>query len=286
MKKTFLLLTAAVVFLFTGCSKDDEPLSFDEQFALDQQKIDDYLSENGITALTDPSSQMRYVVHNEGSGSFGTLSETATVNYEGRLLSDDVFDFGEFITFDLNQLITGWQIGVPLIREGGSITLYIPSGYGFGNFESQAIPSNSVLVFDIDLIEVGITAQERLAYEVSFIDEYLTENEIVANVDSISQIRYVIHDEGTGANPIQSSDITINYEGRVLNNNSAFDTGSGVTFTLSGLIEGWKLGLPLIKEGGSITLYLPSAYGYGGQAVGAIPAHSILVFDIDLLEVN
>jgi FKBP-type peptidyl-prolyl cis-trans isomerase FkpA len=46
---------------------------------------------------------------------------------------------------------------------------------------------------------------------------------------------------------------------------------------------GWKLGLPLIKAGGKIKLYLPPSLGYGNSVSGNIPANSILVFEITLV---
>jgi len=68
---------------------------------------------------------------------------------------------------------------------------------------------------------------------------------------------------------------------------TTFDqTGSSaVTFQLGQLISGWQLGLPLIKPGGKIKLYLPPTLGYGSRTVGSIPANSILIFEISLVAI-
>ena len=72
-----------------------------------------------------------------------------------------------------------------------------------------------------------------------------------------------------------------------MENGSVFDQNqAGVTFTLSQLILGWQKGIPLIKKGGSIKLYLPPSLGYGCNAVGAIPPGSNLIFSIDLIDVQ
>ena len=68
-------------------------------------------------------------------------------------------------------------------------------------------------------------------------------------------------------------------------NNVKFDENlTGTTFALGGLILGWQKGIPLIQKGGSINLYIPPSLGYGANATGSIPANSILVFTIQLVD--
>jgi FKBP-type peptidyl-prolyl cis-trans isomerase FkpA/FKBP-type peptidyl-prolyl cis-trans isomerase FklB len=52
------------------------------------------------------------------------------------------------------------------------------------------------------------------------------------------------------------------------------------------LIKGWQIGIPLMKKGGKATFYVPSELGYGGNDMGAIPPNSILIFDIELIDVK
>jgi len=153
MKQTFFLVFASFIFFLISCS-DDDPLSPQEQLERDIQAIDAFLESNNIIAQEDPSG-LRYVIHDPGTGTVPDLSSTVTVNFVGKFLTDgSVFDEAQGITFPLNQLILGWQIGIPLIGEGGSITLYIPSGLGFGPQGTQGSPPNANLIFDIDLLEV------------------------------------------------------------------------------------------------------------------------------------
>ncbi|MGC8064199.1 FKBP-type peptidyl-prolyl cis-trans isomerase, partial [Salmonella enterica] len=58
-------------------------------------------------------------------------------------------------TFPLNRLIKGWQIAVPMCKVGGSIRVIIPSALAYSiRTRSKNIPPNSVLVFDIDVVDV------------------------------------------------------------------------------------------------------------------------------------
>ena len=126
-----------------------------EQFALDTQIIDDFIAENQIQNVQIESKGIRYVIHEEGTGNNPVTSDSIKVNFEGRLLRGETFDDGEGDKLLLNSLIAGWQIGVPLIKEGGNITLYIPSFYAWGTRGSgDNIPPNANVVFNIDLIEI------------------------------------------------------------------------------------------------------------------------------------
>ncbi|SMO94708.1 FKBP-type peptidyl-prolyl cis-trans isomerase [Gracilimonas mengyeensis] len=160
MKSTFVFAAGILFTLFlSGCLPDNScdvkpNLNVDEaQLQADIDAIESYLSENNIDAEVDPSG-IRYVIHNPGDGKSPSLCKTVAVTYEGRLMSNgNVFDGTDSsVAFGLNRLITGWQVGIPLLEEGGSITLYIPSVYGYGSRGSgNAIPPNANLIFDIEL---------------------------------------------------------------------------------------------------------------------------------------
>ena len=76
--------------------------------------------------------------------------------YKGAVLNGEVFDETKEkpARFPLNRLIRGWQIGLPMCRTGGKIRLIIPSGLAYSiRTRSPKIPPNSVLVFDIEVVE-------------------------------------------------------------------------------------------------------------------------------------
>ena len=81
---------------------------------------------------------------------------TVTINYEGRLIDGTVFDSsyqrGQPATFKLEQLIKGWQEGVPMMRAGETWEFAIPSELAYGDRKTGAIPAGSTLLFKIELI--------------------------------------------------------------------------------------------------------------------------------------
>lgn len=101
-----------------------------------------------------------------------------------------------------------------------------------------------------------------------------------------SGIFYEIIAPGEGVAPTSDSRVTVNYTGALLSGEVFDKSTAPVTFGLSGLIAGWKQGLPLIKKGGHIKLVIPSYLGYGCTAMPGLPANSVLYFDISLIDVQ
>ncbi len=118
------------------------------------------------------------------------------------------------------------------------------------------------------------------------IAKYISDNNLTATYSG-SGLYYVISKQGTGVNPTASSAVTVKYDGFLING-TVFDSSpaTGATFNLSGVIKGWQEGLTYFKKGGKGTLLIPSALGYGSQQTGSIPPNSVLVFNIELLDVK
>lgn len=133
------------------------------------------------------------------------------------------------------------------------------------------------------------------AAEITYLQDYMTTHSISATQHSTG-IFYTIADPGTGTTTATvCSTITLNYEGSLLSNGHVFDSNyqtAGISFVLGQLIIGWQKGVPLIKSGGTITLYIPPSLAYGSldrlDQYGnvAIPANSYLKFSIHLLDVQ
>ncbi len=126
------------------------------------------------------------------------------------------------------------------------------------------------------------------AAEITYLQNYITANNITA-VQQPNGVFYTLSTQGTGKSPNVCSSVTVKYQGYVLGNGTAFDStpsGQTTSFTLDGLIAGWQLVLPLVKAGGTVTLYIPPSLGYGARVSGSIPANSYLKFNIDLVDVN
>lgn len=125
-----------------------------------------------------------------------------------------------------------------------------------------------------------------LAKNETDIIQYLSDNDLNAQKTS-SGLYYVIEDQGDGARPTASSNVTVAYKGYFLDG-SVFDESSsaGVSFNLNQVIPGWTEGIPLFQEGGNGMLLVPSHLGYGSSDNRGIPGGSVLLFDIELIAVN
>ena len=156
------VLFIAVVAL--SCMKEDEQEEYDvlKQLEIDRKIIEDYIAENELDATevfyNEAASGVFYFNHeiaDPEDTEKPQSSSVVTVAYKGYLLDGTVFDStaeGDSVSFILNGLIPGWQIGIPVMSKGDNISLIIPSPYGYGPYEAGSIPANSVLVFDINLI--------------------------------------------------------------------------------------------------------------------------------------
>lgn len=122
-------------------------------------------------------------------------------------------------------------------------------------------------------------------------EQFLAENGKKENVKTTaSGLQYVVEKEGTGAQPTAEDEVTVHYTGKLLNGqvfDSSVNRGEPATFPLNRVIPGWTEGVQFMKEGAKYTFFIPSDLAYGPQGVpGAIPPHSTLIFDVELIKVN
>lgn len=152
MKSLFISL---FVVLFASCN-DDENTSQKDYTAENKQEILDYISDNDLDAI-ESATGIYYVINEAGTGEQPISSSNVTVAYKGYFTNGTVFDQSNAngISFNLNQVITGWTEGIQYFKEGGSGILLIPSSLGYGNSGNQTIPGGAVLVFDVNLISVN-----------------------------------------------------------------------------------------------------------------------------------
>ncbi|HEX6591141.1 MAG TPA: FKBP-type peptidyl-prolyl cis-trans isomerase [Moraxellaceae bacterium] len=137
----------------------------------------------------------------------------------------------------------------------------------------------------------ALAAQNKGASEAaSKGNAYLAENAKKPGVKTTaSGLQYEVITEGKGASPKPSDVVRVHYEGK-LTDGSVFDSslqrGEPAEFPLDRVIPGWTEGLQLMKVGSKYKLTVPSALGYGEQGMGPIPPNSVLVFEVELLEIK
>jgi FKBP-type peptidyl-prolyl cis-trans isomerase FkpA len=96
---------------------------------------------------------------------------------------------------------------------------------------------------------------------------------------------------GTGTEAVSGKSVTVHYTGTLTDGkkfDSSLDRKEPFTFSLGAgqVIKGWDLGVVGMKVGGKRKLTIPAELAYGANAVGSIPANSILIFEVELLEVK
>ena len=119
-----------------------------------------YLAENAKKAgVTTTASGLQYQVIKEGTGAKPVATDTVKVHYEGKLVDGTVFDSsikrGEPVSFPLNQVIAGWTEGVQLMTVGSKYKFVIPANLAYGEQGGGPIPANSVLTFEVELLEIN-----------------------------------------------------------------------------------------------------------------------------------
>jgi len=123
------------------------------------KKGGEFLAENGKkSGVTTTASGLQYEVLREGTGPRPDSTSTVKVHYHGTLIDGTVFDSSvernEPVEFPLNGVIKGWTEGLQLMTVGSKYKLYIPADLGYGARPGGSIEPNSVLIFEVELLEI------------------------------------------------------------------------------------------------------------------------------------
>lgn len=121
-------------------------------------------------------------------------------------------------------------------------------------------------------------------------ESFLAQNKKKPNVKvTPSGLQYEVLTQGTGVKPGPTDSVTVNYKGTLTNGNefdNSYQRGQPISFALNGVIRGWTEGLQLMSVGSKYKFYIPYQLGYGLNEMQAIPAGSVLIFEVELLDVK
>jgi len=148
----------------------------EKQLAIDEQLLTDYFKTNNLKPLKTESG-LYYVINKKGTGANAKAGQKVTVNYTGKLLNGELFDSNTdpafhhvqpfSFTLGRGQVIKGWDEGIALLNKGSKATLYLPSRMAYGAASpSTKIPANSILIFDVELVDaVDVPGAEQAPQE-------------------------------------------------------------------------------------------------------------------------
>lgn len=153
----FSALGTTAYLIIDQANKDDSTTenqqnSEDTTVNSDLEVPEAYIPEGDVTKLVIEDLK-------EGDGAEVKAGDIVTLHYHGTLAKDGTvfdssFERGTPITFGLDNLIPGWQEGIPGMKVGGRRRLVIPSELGYGEVGSPpAIGPNADLVFEIELFD-------------------------------------------------------------------------------------------------------------------------------------
>lgn len=122
-------------------------------------------------------------------------------------------------------------------------------------------------------------------------EQFLETNKTKKGVVTLpSGLQYEVLTEGKGKKPSSTDMVTVDYEGKLVNGkvfDSSYKRGEPATFPVNGVIQGWQEALPLMNEGSTWMLFIPSSLAYGEQgAGGAIGPNEALIFKVHLIKVR
>jgi peptidylprolyl isomerase len=190
---------------------------------------------------------------------------------------------------------------ISMMHEGDSATFIINARQYYTTYNYGQVPDfarnektmlwvtikiDSVLTFE--QYQLAVT-RAKLEQEKTLIEQYLQEHNLEASPLE-NGMYYIETKKGNGASPQTGQTCVMNYTGTFLNGD-IFDTSVGrgpfeFPLGMGRVIQGWDLGVAMMREGGKAILVLPSYLAYGERGAGTIPPNTPLVFEVELLNVK
>lgn len=121
-------------------------------------------------------------------------------------------------------------------------------------------------------------------------EAFLKENAAKEGVKTLeSGLQYRVIEEGDGPSPAASDQVKVHYRGTLIDGtqfDSSYDRNEPAVFGVTQVINGWTEALQLMKKGAKWQLFIPPNLAYGPSGRPGIPPNAVLLFDVELLEIN
>lgn len=259
-----------------------------------------------------------YIVEKKGKGVKPKSGEYVLVEFEGKKLDGTVFDESGIdpFVFQLGkrQVIRGWDRGMSLFSVGTKAKMFLEPELAYGKTGAgKMVPPNTPVIFDIHVLKVlddkaydeymvqleekerqryHQLVQERFDADKKAIHEYCMTHKIKAK-RTRSGVSYQVTKKGKGLYPQEGQTVVIQYEGYLVDGTvfekntekTPFSFQVGKKKAITGLDEA----ILFFNKGSEGTVVIPSKLAYGPMPIDeeniSIPAHSVLVFKIKVLDI-
>ncbi|GAB3866198.1 FKBP-type peptidyl-prolyl cis-trans isomerase [Hymenobacter segetis] len=296
--RLFLLMMLAGAGVFTTACKKDDPEVVDYS-GVDQETITKYLASKNITTAQQQPSGLQFIpVSTNPAAAKVAIGSSVAVLYTGHLLdaAGTVFDASSkhsnpLLTFVVgaNQVIPGFDEGVSLMHVGDKAEFLIPSGLAYGTKAVGSIPANSVLRFEVEVVNVPV-------YDDNLITSYLSAKNITTAQKQASGLYFLpVTTNASAVRPTIGNTVTMLYTGHLFDaTGTVFDASSlrnntptTFTFGRGQLITGFEEGIALMHKGDKAELLLPSALAYGVQGAStSIGPNTALRFEVEVVDIK
>jgi len=257
-------------------------------------------------------SGLKYVIHKDIVGESAKDGERIQLHLVFRTLDStyfNTFKTGNPAAFIIKkeEQLSPLMEGLAMLSEGDSATFMINADSIFKNNRPDFLKAGEIVFYDVKLLNIlteEAYQQERykrvenrlkniqpeLERDIEPIERWLEDENLIAQKTPYG-LYYIIEQEGNGAYIKNGDLVKVHYKGSLLNSkqfDSSRDRQQAFEFEVGvgQVILAWDHGLKLFKKGGKGKLIIPSAMAYGTRGSGKlIPPNSVLIFDIDVLDV-
>lgn len=145
MKNLITIISLLSFLLILGCASEKKAIKKEEE---------------NLGPLTTLPSGLKYYEMKQGSGAFPKLKQKVTVHMiiktEGGLPIENTYTYDTPIKFEIgnDEVIKGLEEGIATMKPGSKRRLIIPASLGFGSRNIKSVPSNSILVCDVELVKI------------------------------------------------------------------------------------------------------------------------------------
>ncbi len=241
-----------------------------------------------LEGATVTDSGLQYLELVPGDGKSPKAGDLITMNYiasmpDGTELANSYSEGEPYMTvWGKDRLLPGWEEGIGLMKVNGKARLVLPPELAFGVEGSGAIPPNTQVIIEVELLSAEAAPSPAL----------ISTEKLVETASGLQYSDLVV---GDGAEAVANSTVSTNYTIWVNKDGGGYDyvvssTGSiPVEFVVGRgdiVFPGWEEGATGMKVGGKRYLLVPAELGMGTQGLGTlIPPNSVLVMEIELLNV-